>query len=778
MKSRRQDIKWNIRMFSMLYLVLVAVPIMISLLACLLCWKQLGRETARFAASSMENASGAIDAKLSALEIMVNQIAFDDDIYAFCPVQDPMALSERYKVSQIMRSLSVYGLPNEYVKLLYVYYPNSNYIITPGAAYTSDYFFTHLVQFGTTGNVAEAEQFHARVYDMQYRTGGSTVLYEGSDRFNVSMLIRSIPRPRGGNANIVALIDNRLFENALENIDPEWVSAVLDREGRAVVLRGWEAEQLPQQGQMTLPKGSLRMRMKDGNYSITYSASANGMFKYIVAAPEKALYQEIFLIIRMIFIILALLLGAGSYVVFRASWSISEFMSFIFDAFSTDEERKRQINYQRLRSQVSQSFWRETTLKSHVKELMEENSAYKQQAQNNHSAVQNALLLKLVRGDTGEYRNEAGIYQHYGLNFPYDAFRVLLIEMLYSDRDPLQKKVEVFGTLQFLLRSLLEEKEGGWTGYLCDVDTERILILLNLSSSGEEAVAEGFAKRICSFIERNSETACAIGVSGSCSNVERLNDYFRQALKCLDYRTINSDENSIIYYERIKNRRQSCGYSIHRELNMIHYLKEGQIEECMGEVERFLEKSAGEAETNLLAMRHMFFDILSTAFSVADELKIPLDTVGETDTIVNGILNGKSVEEMRGILYDVFVEITSYAGRAKTSGNSELGQKIIAYIDANYLNYDFSQLAVADQFQLSPSALSQFFKEFAGLNLSDYVKEKRLQKARELLSETGLSLQEIAGKVGYASEHTLIRLFKQRYGVTPGKYRQMEAPKE
>ena len=110
MKSRRQDIKWNIRMFSMLYLVLVAVPIMISLLACLLCWKQLGRETARFAASSMENASGAIDAKLSALEIMVNQIALDDDIYAFCPVQDPMALSERYKVSQIMRSLSVYGL--------------------------------------------------------------------------------------------------------------------------------------------------------------------------------------------------------------------------------------------------------------------------------------------------------------------------------------------------------------------------------------------------------------------------------------------------------------------------------------------------------------------------------------------------------------------------------------------------------------------------------------------------------------------------------------------
>ncbi len=53
----------------------------------------------------------------------------------------------------------------------------------------------------------------------------------------------------------------------------------------------------------------------------------------------------------------------------------------------------------------------------------------------------------------------------------------------------------------------------------------------------------------------------------------------------------------------------------------------------------------------------------------------------------------------------------------------------------------------------------------------DYLTQLRIQRARELLEDTGLPLYEVANRVGYESDLAFTRTFKKLTGMTPAAYR-------
>ena len=57
------------------------------------------------------------------------------------------------------------------------------------------------------------------------------------------------------------------------------------------------------------------------------------------------------------------------------------------------------------------------------------------------------------------------------------------------------------------------------------------------------------------------------------------------------------------------------------------------------------------------------------------------------------------------------------------------------------------------------------------MNISDYISEKRLEYARQLLTGTRLTVSEIAVSLGYSQAPNFIRKFKAQTGMTPSEYR-------
>ena len=76
---------------------------------------------------------------------------------------------------------------------------------------------------------------------------------------------------------------------------------------------------------------------------------------------------------------------------------------------------------------------------------------------------------------------------------------------------------------------------------------------------------------------------------------------------------------------------------------------------------------------------------------------------------------------------------------------------------------------VAETFNLSGAYVSKLFKISTGVGLLDYIHQRRICKAKELLKE-GMNVAEVAAKVGYNNSNAFIRVFKKYEKITPGQY--------
>ncbi len=100
--------------------------------------------------------------------------------------------------------------------------------------------------------------------------------------------------------------------------------------------------------------------------------------------------------------------------------------------------------------------------------------------------------------------------------------------------------------------------------------------------------------------------------------------------------------------------------------------------------------------------------------------------------------------------------------------NQTLMEKALEYIDNN-LERDLNLAEVATYVHFSPMYFSRIFKIHTGLNFTEYIIRKRLDKAKELLAQ-GMKVQEVSICIGYENTKYFIRLFKKKLGITPGIY--------
>jgi AraC-like DNA-binding protein len=126
--------------------------------------------------------------------------------------------------------------------------------------------------------------------------------------------------------------------------------------------------------------------------------------------------------------------------------------------------------------------------------------------------------------------------------------------------------------------------------------------------------------------------------------------------------------------------------------------------------------------------------------------------------------------------YETFVRrLTSEAAALVQERKAErdpIRDFVLDYVASHY-GEDLSLELVADKLNLSRGYLSTYFHEKTGQTFSDYVNGLRMQRAKEMLSETDTLIQDIAGRVGYQNVNSFIRMFKRICGLTPGEFRRL-----
>jgi YesN/AraC family two-component response regulator len=97
-------------------------------------------------------------------------------------------------------------------------------------------------------------------------------------------------------------------------------------------------------------------------------------------------------------------------------------------------------------------------------------------------------------------------------------------------------------------------------------------------------------------------------------------------------------------------------------------------------------------------------------------------------------------------------------------------ERSILYMKSN-IDKKLTADDIATHIQYSPSHFTARFKQKTGMAPIDYFIKLKIQYACQLLSQNGIKIKEVAGKIGYDDPYYFSRLFKKVTGKSPKHYR-------
>jgi len=134
------------------------------------------------------------------------------------------------------------------------------------------------------------------------------------------------------------------------------------------------------------------------------------------------------------------------------------------------------------------------------------------------------------------------------------------------------------------------------------------------------------------------------------------------------------------------------------------------------------------------------------------------------------LANARTIDELRETIDDAFaVMMGTKSGEAikKQRIMVEAAKKIV---DQNFSTNGLYLQNIADTLKVSATYLGRIFKSVDGVKISDYIHQVRIERAKNLLLTTDMSISEIAEMVGYGADSTFYRIFKRIYHIAPKEF--------
>lgn len=200
-------------------------------------------------------------------------------------------------------------------------------------------------------------------------------------------------------------------------------------------------------------------------------------------------------------------------------------------------------------------------------------------------------------------------------------------------------------------------------------------------------------------------------------------------------------------------------------------LRENNISQACKIIENLTREIMQIKETNINYIKNIYFNLLLLFFETARDIGL-IDNIGsdeknyvwlEIDRIATIMGLSRYIESNIREIY--------HANQDQNLINPRI-REIINYINDNYGNNRLSLQSISESIYLSQTYLCAFFKKATGKTLNQYITEVRIEKAKEMLRDTGIKVYEIAYRVGFTDTNYFSTLFKKHVGITPSEYKE------
>lgn len=299
-----------------------------------------------------------------------------------------------------------------------------------------------------------------------------------------------------------------------------------------------------------------------------------------------------------------------------------------------------------------------------------------------------------------------------------------------------------------------------WTGFrIVEVDNKIWALCVNMDKE------EYFISRKIVRVFAEDDQQIYIGKSSIYSDSTDIGEAYQEAFQYLKYKLFANKQ--IISKKDIKGKNVEEYYLSNETEDMLklaldrrneskfHYM----IKQVMMEV-----KKCGWITMECL-------ELLYSQITVAlrRSLKSYLGTRESFELSKTSIIDFNSLDEVETYFLNIGRNICRISSEEE---NKDVVEVMMEYAKS-HLSQEITVKEIAENILFMNSTyVSHLFSKKQGISFSSWVKNLRMEKARELLESTDLSITEVAFLSGYNDTSRFIRVFKSENGMTPNKYKQ------
>lgn len=357
-------------------------------------------------------------------------------------------------------------------------------------------------------------------------------------------------------------------------------------------------------------------------------------------------------------------------------------------------------------------------------------------------------------------------------NFPnVESPRYYVLVAQLDERVSSETAVRLFKMLR-IMEDVIPEENQMTPVVMTEENVATILIFGEDSIDVDKKLVE-VSEAIITLAKEDSGLLVSIGLSPEYRDFGATRENYKKAVRSLSYKLLLGNQ-SIISFDDVRSI-DTMSYS-DEDLSSIKELvyqaiQIGELEDAKENTNLFLASLYRNSETPSL----IEFGLLRFFINVSElDRSFGTDIIDRklTERFYQNLLFHRNIIEIEQILMnDIIVPMTIAMEQRTNEQFQQLSNQIKEIIDERY-DEDISLDIISDELNYNPNYISSIFRKETGVTFSDYLLEKRFDKAKELLVNTDMTVKEIAEHLKYSNSQNFIRSFKRIESVTPGKYRQ------
>lgn len=252
---------------------------------------------------------------------------------------------------------------------------------------------------------------------------------------------------------------------------------------------------------------------------------------------------------------------------------------------------------------------------------------------------------------------------------------------------------------------------------------------------------------------------CLVSVSLPLTSLEDLNEIYqlvRSNMKCFSERKLLFQED-VEEYER----NSMEDFNVLENIRLTDMILSGNEKAAVKLICNQWEKVRTVRKDS--ALQQLFFMQVTVLNSITAKL--------DYDITAQNLSEDDSITTMEEKMIHVATQLCELVKERKKSEKNDVPKRIIEFMKENYSDPDFYMTSLVEEFGLSDKTIAKLIKGYQNMTFSEYLEELRLQKALQLLDNPDNSIRYVAAASGFSSENTFFKVFKRRFGISPGNYR-------